>query len=180
MQINISRSTLCFIKILLVEERILFGRYTVSRAWKNVPREDSIHESGHVNITLPSSECCGRWKFTFPGYRVLGPGPNFTNVNSSVGSAKKNTFLGASSFSFSLLIAPVWFGLMSYKLSRNCFANSIEILLVSCEFKKLSLVSYKSKLPLQYYQRCEWGKLGHIIFDFIKFYCKRMLKLLYE
>lgn len=79
-------------------------------------------------------------KVCIPWYRVLGPGPNFTNVNSSVGSAKKNTFLGASSFSFSLLLAPVWFGLMSYKLSRNCFANSIEILLVSCEFKKLSLV----------------------------------------
>lgn len=40
-------------------------------------------------------------KVCIPSYRVLGPGPNFTNKNSSV-SSKKNTSLSVSSFSFSL------------------------------------------------------------------------------
>lgn len=33
---------------------------------KIVPSEDTIHESGHVDITLAVSDSFGRWKSTFP------------------------------------------------------------------------------------------------------------------
>lgn len=142
MQINISWSTLCFIKdkILLVKERILFGRKTVSRAWKNVPREHSIHESGHVNITLPSFECCGRWKFAFPGIECSDQVLISRTWTHPWARPRKTRFWVLPLSPFLYYSPLVWFGLMSYELSRNCFANSIEILLVSCEFKKLSLV----------------------------------------
>lgn len=150
MQINISWSTLCFIKdkILLVKERILFGRKTVSRAWKNVPRGDSIHESGHVNITLPSSECCGRWKFAFPGIECSDQVLISRTWTHPWARPRKTRFwvLPLSPFLYYLpLYDSVWWA-----------TNFQETVLLTQSRSYLFLVnffSYKSKLPLQYYQR---------------------------
>lgn len=76
-------------------------------------------------------------KVCIPSYRVLGPGPNFTNVNSSVGTAKKNTFLVAS-LSFTLLLPPchsVWW--------PTFLGPSSSAILLSCpfEFQRLRGIS---------------------------------------
>ena len=68
---------------------------------KNVPRERTRKWTRGYHS--PSVRTLRAMKVCIPSYRVPGPGPNFTNVNSSVGSAQEKH---VSSFSFPLLLPP--------------------------------------------------------------------------